>query len=49
MQALQIYPDIIWVRDGEEAFDYLIENFGPLVEFYAAAAERGDGVILSLA
>jgi hypothetical protein len=48
MQALDIYPDVIWVRDGDDAFDYLMDNFAPLVEFYADAAARGDGVILSL-
>lgn len=48
MQAFGIYPDIIWVRDGEEALDYLLDNFWPLVDFYTAAAQRGDGVLLSL-
>ena len=48
MQDKQIYPDIIWVRDGDEALDYLMGNFGPLVEFYTDAAARGDAVILSL-
>ena len=47
MKALDIYPDI-WVQEGDEAFEYLMENYQPLVEFYAGAAGRGDGVILSL-
>jgi hypothetical protein len=45
MAAQKIYPDIIWVRDGEEALDYLLENFEPLAEFYAAAAASGDSVL----
>ena len=49
MQSLGIYPEIIWVRDGDDALDYLIENFGPLVEFYTGAAARGEAVLLSLA
>ncbi len=46
MAALDIYPDIIWERDGEDALDYVMENFAPLVRFYAEAAARGDAVIL---
>jgi Domain of unknown function (DUF1877) len=45
MEAKDIYPDVIWVRDGAEALDYLIENYEPLVEFYRDAASRGDAVI----
>jgi hypothetical protein len=48
MEAAQIYPEIIWVRDGDEALGYLVENYRELVTFYRAAAERGDGVVLWL-
>lgn len=47
MAELDIYPTI-WLQEGDEAFEYLMENFHPMVEFYAGAAARGDGVILSL-
>lgn len=45
MEAADIYPEVIWVRDGEEALDYVIENFRTLVDFYKQAAARGDGAI----
>jgi hypothetical protein len=49
MTAMQIYPDVIWERDGQEGLDYVIENFQQLVPFYREAAVRGDGMILSIA
>jgi hypothetical protein len=49
MEAKDIYPDVIWVRDGEEALDYLLENYQQLITFYRDAAERGDGAIQWLA
>lgn len=48
MEAAQIYPDVIWVRDGQESLEYLVENYRELVAFYRAAALRGDGAILWL-
>jgi len=48
MEAAQIYPQVIWVRDGSEALDYVVANYRELVTFYRAAAERGDGVLLWL-
>lgn len=44
MDAAEIYP-AIWGRDGQEALDYLVENYLPWVAFYRAAAQRGDGMI----
>ena len=34
MEAAQVYPDIIWVRDGNDALEYLVENYRGLVAFY---------------
>jgi hypothetical protein len=48
MEAANIYPDVIWVRDGQEALAYVMENYQPLVRFYADATARGDGAILWL-
>ncbi|WP_457307077.1 DUF1877 family protein, partial [Polaromonas sp. P5_E6] len=45
MKAKDIYPDVIWVRDGEDAFDYLMEGYQQLVVFYRDAASRGDGAL----
>jgi hypothetical protein len=44
MAAKEIYPEI-WVRDGSEGLDYLIENYRQLATFYRDAASRGDCVI----
>lgn len=49
MQARGVYPEVIWVRDGVQALDYVLENFRPLAEFYADAAARGDAVLQWLA
>lgn len=48
MEKAGIYPEAIWVRDGDDALDYLLENYRELVAFYKSAAERGDGAILWL-
>jgi Domain of unknown function (DUF1877) len=45
MEAKQIYPNGIWVRDGQEALDYALDNYQPLQVFYRDAAARGDAVI----
>jgi len=48
MDAAQIYPDGIWVADGDDALEYLVENYRAMAEFYRAAASRGDEAILWL-
>jgi hypothetical protein len=48
MTELQIYPDVIWERDGQEGLDYVVHYFQQLVQHYQGAAERGDGMILSI-
>ena len=45
MEAKKIYPDVIWVRDGKEAFEYLVEGYQQLVVLYRDAAARGDGML----
>lgn len=45
MEEAQIYPGEIWLRDGQEALDYVLHYYQQLVEFYEEAAARGDGVI----
>lgn len=48
MQAANVYLSEMCVRDGEEAFEYLLENYRILLAFYQSAAARGDGAILWL-
>lgn len=45
MEAKEIYPDVIWVRDGQEALDYALEGYQQLQVFYRDAASRGEAVI----
>lgn len=47
MAAADIYPKI-WVRDGEEALDYLVHHFPTLVEFYRSTAASGKGALISI-
>jgi len=46
MQSQDIYPDVIWVRDGQAALEYVMQHFEPLVAFYAETAARGDGLVI---
>ncbi|MBO4141047.1 YfbM family protein [Micromonospora tulbaghiae] len=47
MSEAEIYPHI-W-DDGDDEFDnYLLPNFTVLRDFYRAAAEHGDGVLLAI-
>jgi hypothetical protein len=46
MTQAQIYPGDIWERDGDEALNYVLENYAKLIQFYKRAASRGQAVIL---
>ena len=46
MKAADIYLSDMCVRDGEEALEYIVENYLGLTDFYRDAAERGDGAVL---
>jgi Domain of unknown function (DUF1877) len=48
MVAAEIYPEVIWERDGLEALSYVVENFQQMVAFYRDTAARGDGAVLWL-
>ncbi len=48
MPEFQIYPDVIWMRDGEATLEYLVENYRVMVECYRSAAARNDGLLLWL-
>lgn len=41
MAAKSIYPDVIWVRDGREALDYVLDGYQQLAVFYRDAAPPG--------
>jgi len=45
MTREQVYPGVIWEREGEEALQFLLSYYTQLVAFYKRAAERGQAVI----
>ncbi|MBS0380722.1 MAG: YfbM family protein [Proteobacteria bacterium] len=45
MTRLDIYPKVVWERDGEMALGFLLEEYQRLVAFYARAADRGQAVV----
>jgi hypothetical protein len=45
MESKKIYPEVIWVRDGQDALDYALEGYQQLQVFYRDAAARGEAVI----
>ncbi|MCT2282605.1 YfbM family protein [Micromonospora chalcea] len=47
MSEAEIYPHI-WDDGGDEFDGYLLPNFTALRDFYRAAAEHGDGVLLAV-
>ncbi|MEX8505739.1 YfbM family protein [Leptothrix ochracea] len=48
LERSEIYPSVIWVREGKEALDYVLTFYRKLVKFYQQAAERGDAVIFAV-
>lgn len=42
---LEIYPSVIWLEEKEEALDYVLSFFEPLIEFYANAAKNNFAVV----
>jgi len=48
MTRVDVYPGVIWDRDGDEALSYVLDYYKKLVAFYKLAAERGQAVILAI-
>lgn len=44
-EQADIYPSVIWVREGKAALTYVLGYYRKLVEFYQNAAERGNAVV----
>jgi hypothetical protein len=49
MAQAGVYPQVIWVREGQQALEYVLEYYQKLVAFYREAADRGDGAVLWIA
>jgi len=45
MERAKVYPDIIWVREGQQALQYELQFYKQLVRFYQQAARDGKAVI----
>ena len=48
MTKADIYPAVIWTRDGSEAFDYIAGYLDELIQYYAAAAAEGKSLVLTI-
>jgi hypothetical protein len=48
MTRLDVYPGVIWERDGDEALKWVLESYQNLVAFYRRAAYRGQAVIIAI-
>ena len=47
LEKADIYPNI-WIREGDEGLEYVLEYYEALVRFFRSAAEAGDGMLLYL-
>ena len=45
MEKAQVYPEGMWITDGVQALNYLLEHYSHLQNFYADAAAHGKAVI----
>lgn len=48
MTRLDIYPGVIWERDGEQALGYVLDKYKRLVAFYKRAADRAQAVVFAI-
>lgn len=48
LEEAYVYPTGIWEDEGDEAFEYLAHWYERLQHFYAAAAQRGDAMLLAV-
>lgn len=49
MEKDEVYPDGLWVGEGQGALEYVLDNYQNLVTFYANASVSGNGILLFLA
>ena len=48
MTEAQIYPEIIWKREGQAALLWLLEGYRQLLAFCVRAAAEGNAVLLAI-
>ncbi|MCA9640725.1 MAG: YfbM family protein [Polyangiaceae bacterium] len=49
METADIYPSEIWMREGDEAFEYLDSYFDQLKDFVLGAAKEGEALLIYIA
>jgi hypothetical protein len=45
LEKADVYPAVIWVREGQGALKYVLDYYTKLVKFYQQAAEQGSAVV----
>lgn len=48
MEKEEIYPTIIWRREGADALKWLVDDYAELCKFYQHAAEKDQAVIIAI-
>lgn len=48
MEKAGIYPEVIWRREGDEAFEWLLEFWGQISPFFRDVVSDGHGVIVTI-
>jgi hypothetical protein len=48
LEIARIYPNGFWMKERDQAFEYLAQWYERLQGFYAAAAQRGDAMLLAI-
>lgn len=48
MTKADVYPTIVWKRDGAQALTSLTSSYGALASFYRRAAEKGLLVVIAM-
>lgn len=46
MTKLEIYPAVVWLRDNADSFDWLMQFYEPVPDYYAEASARGDAMLV---
>lgn len=46
MTKAEIYPEIVWERDGDDALQYLVDYYVLVVEFFKEATRLGHAMLL---
>ncbi len=47
MARAELYPDI-WLQEGDEALEYLVDNLEALRDFVSGASKAGEGLLVYL-